>query len=342
MSARVTIKQIAACAGVHFSTVSLALRDDPRIPEATRLRIKTLAKQMGYVPDAGLRALSAYRNTRRPQEVRSGLAYLTDMDATQDDFSTTIRDHARAQAERLGYKLDEFNLRESDSSLTRFQSIWWHRGYRGVLIGPFARPQSVLAGDWSRWACVAFGHSVVAPHFNRAVLNHFHNMLVHLQMLRSKGYRRIGLCLPERLSERTEGQLHAAYLLDQTKNGEAAPIPLLADADDDADQLENWIRRERLDVVIAHPRQHQLLVGRGWRFPEQLGFSLLTLKRYQTPADDTTLAGFDTKAEVLAAGAVNFLVSLIHEQATGLLNPPRYYMIAGDFVDGNSLHKCLN
>lgn len=337
VKARVTIKHIAAQAGVHFSTVSLALRDDPRLPPATREKIQALAKSMGYTPDAALSALSAYRNARRPQAVRSGLAYLTDTERGLHPFADVIHEHARRQAESLGYHLVRYTLQPGGPSLERLGSIWWNSGYRGVLIGPFSQTQTVLAGDWSRWACVAFGHSVIEPQFNRAVLNHFHNMLTHLEMLRKKGRRRIGLCLPRRLSERTEGQLQAAYLLDQSRQGDASPVPIIADESENADSLEAWIRAHRLDTVVAHPEQYQMLLDRGWRIPEQLGFSLLTLKAYETHDTATRLAGFDTKAETLAAGAINFLVSLIHEQATGISSPSRYYMITGDFIDGPSL-----
>lgn len=46
-----TLKAIAARTGVSFSTVSLALRDNPRISVATRARVKAVAAEMGYVYD---------------------------------------------------------------------------------------------------------------------------------------------------------------------------------------------------------------------------------------------------------------------------------------------------
>ncbi|WP_419957096.1 LacI family DNA-binding transcriptional regulator [Rhodococcus rhodochrous] len=43
---------------VSQSTVSRALRDDPRVVEKTRLRIRALAKEMGYVPHVTARSLN--------------------------------------------------------------------------------------------------------------------------------------------------------------------------------------------------------------------------------------------------------------------------------------------
>lgn len=333
------MKQIADEAGVHFSTVSLALRNDPRLPQATREKLQAIATRLGYVPDAAMSALCAYRNTRRPVTIQSGLAYLTDMPGA-DSFAAAVYRHAKEQAARLGYHLMEYNLRSPGATLERFKNIWWNTGLKGVLIGPFIDPQTELPGPWDRWPVVAYGHSVAEPQFNRAVLNHFQNLLLHLKVLRGKGYRRIGLCLPQRLSDRTAGQLHAAYLLDQARHPEEKAAPILADSSEDPIVLENWIREERLDAVIAHPSQYEFLRSRGWRVPDQLGFSLLTWKHYEAETG-VAFAGFDTKTEVLAANAIHFLVSLLHEHAFGLLNPPRYYMISGEFHEGDTLRPRL-
>ena len=48
---RPTVKLIAAKAGLSGAAVSLALRDHPSIPPATRARIKRLADQLGYRVD---------------------------------------------------------------------------------------------------------------------------------------------------------------------------------------------------------------------------------------------------------------------------------------------------
>jgi len=45
----VRLKDIARHAGVSVMTVSKALRDEPDVSAATKLRIKSLAQQMGYV-----------------------------------------------------------------------------------------------------------------------------------------------------------------------------------------------------------------------------------------------------------------------------------------------------
>ncbi|HEY3376279.1 MAG TPA: LacI family DNA-binding transcriptional regulator, partial [Armatimonadota bacterium] len=62
----VTLKDIAARCGVAVSTVSFALRNDPRVIPATAERIRAIATEMGYDPQ--------YHDfARRLVGVRSGL-----------------------------------------------------------------------------------------------------------------------------------------------------------------------------------------------------------------------------------------------------------------------------
>jgi LacI family transcriptional regulator len=52
-----SIKDVAKAAGVSISTVSYALNDDPRIPEITASRIRSIASEIGYFPSAAARNL---------------------------------------------------------------------------------------------------------------------------------------------------------------------------------------------------------------------------------------------------------------------------------------------
>jgi LacI family repressor for deo operon, udp, cdd, tsx, nupC, and nupG len=59
---RVSIKDIARASGVSHSTVSRALRDSALVNSTTRERIKTVAHDMGYTPDAQARSLVTGRS----------------------------------------------------------------------------------------------------------------------------------------------------------------------------------------------------------------------------------------------------------------------------------------
>ncbi len=68
MPRRITIRDIAERAGVHYSTVSLALRNSPRLRPEICARIRAIADELNYLPDPAMAALSAYRNAIRPSK----------------------------------------------------------------------------------------------------------------------------------------------------------------------------------------------------------------------------------------------------------------------------------
>ncbi|MCY3861283.1 MAG: LacI family DNA-binding transcriptional regulator [bacterium] len=61
-SSRALSRDVALAAGVSQSTVSRALRDDPRISSATRKRVQQAAEQLGYVPNRMARNLRERRS----------------------------------------------------------------------------------------------------------------------------------------------------------------------------------------------------------------------------------------------------------------------------------------
>jgi LacI family transcriptional regulator len=77
-----TQKQIAQSLGLTQGAVSLALKRDQRIPEATRRRVLAKARELGYRPHGGARAMAS----RRFQAV--GFLYRPDM-AWQPPYLTT-------------------------------------------------------------------------------------------------------------------------------------------------------------------------------------------------------------------------------------------------------------
>lgn len=91
----VTSRDVARLAGVSQPTVSRALRDDSRVSEATKTRVREAAQLLGYVPSEAGRALSSGR-TRR-----IGLL-LTDLD---NQFYSHIIAPVHRELEALGYQL---------------------------------------------------------------------------------------------------------------------------------------------------------------------------------------------------------------------------------------------
>lgn len=91
----VTSRDVARLAGVSQPTVSRALRDDPRVSQDTRERVREAAVLLGYVPSEAGRALSSGR-TRR-----IGLL-VTDLD---NQFYAQIIAPVHRELASVGYQL---------------------------------------------------------------------------------------------------------------------------------------------------------------------------------------------------------------------------------------------
>ena len=65
MSAGITMKVIAAQAGVTQATVSMSLANHPRISAATKKRIQELAQKLGYQPNPYVATLMRVRRQGR-------------------------------------------------------------------------------------------------------------------------------------------------------------------------------------------------------------------------------------------------------------------------------------
>jgi LacI family transcriptional regulator len=91
----IRLKDIAERAGVSIMTVSKALRDEPDVSEATRSRIKLLARQMGYVPDSAAQGL----------RTRTTKLFGVAIPSTTDPIFARIVHAIEDQAHQVGFDL---------------------------------------------------------------------------------------------------------------------------------------------------------------------------------------------------------------------------------------------
>ncbi|MDE3083755.1 MAG: LacI family DNA-binding transcriptional regulator, partial [Verrucomicrobiota bacterium] len=196
MGTKATLDDVARRAGVHRSTVSLALRDSPRISLPVRHRIQALAREMNYRINPLVAALmQSRRNARSVKNVV--LAYVTDY-PTRYGWRPPHHNRpnyfpgAAAQARALGYRLEDFWLAEPGMTPERFSDVLTTRGINGVLIGRLPPGQHTIQLLWERFSCVALGITLQSPTLHRVTEDFFLSMWRVMEELNSRGYRRIG------------------------------------------------------------------------------------------------------------------------------------------------------
>src|SRR5262245_28353821 len=138
MASGVTMKSIAAAAGVTQATVSMCLSNHPRIPLATRERIQALARKFGYHPNPYVSTLMRIRRQGKPladRPIRALVCPPRTANGWKDNPAATIRqmrEGAIARAEMRGYHPQEFWLHRDGMSHERFSEMLHARGINAV------------------------------------------------------------------------------------------------------------------------------------------------------------------------------------------------------------------
>ncbi len=341
MNAGVTMKTIAAQAGVTQATVSMCLANNPRIPDATRLRVQALARKLGYQPNPYVSTLMRIRRQGRPLKERPTLALICGQrtaDGWREHRAPTIREMREGAIERAtlrGYRPQEFWLHRDGMSAERFSEVLRARGIQGVLIGPLAEGDPTPALAWAHFSAVCL--SVPLPSLPVATVcnDHYFSSLTAVRECHRRGYRRPGLLLHRTHQLRFQGRWAAGFLVAaEMLPGVRRARPLYVDSWDDPAPVVAWLKREQPDVLITPAADVVLgtLARAGYRVPEDLGLALLACPR---PGD--ACSGVYQNGRLIGALAVDALVSMVERHERGLPEQATAIMVEGQWNEGRTL-----
>jgi LacI family transcriptional regulator len=338
---RITMAEVARAAGVHQTTVSLALRNDPRLPRATRQRLRALAERLGYRPDPMLSALNFYRSSRDAARPPPTMAFVmrSRADHPPEHFFTDEQFYrgARRAADRLGYRLVGFQIGHAPSEGARLSRILRSRGIDGVIIGPLDVGLRELAMDWDCFSalCIESQHLGLSLH---TVANHqTGGTRTAVRRLFELGYERVGLAVGA-LEEASIGQAFTTgYLIAIHEHADRTLIPpLLLHSDSEAAtaaRIGAWIRRHRIDGLLSNwSNILDLLKTAGLRVPRDIGVATLDVHPHRG-----AVAGIDQCHELVGERAVEALALLMKTNQRGLIRQPNTTLIDGLWQDGPEL-----
>lgn len=337
--ARISQRRLAKIAGVHHTTVSMALRGHPEISPETRDRIRRLAEELGYRPDPMLRALNAYSQTQRQPVFHGVIAWInawTGRNAHPGIFRTGafrhFYAHASRHAERLGYRLEEFVLGGANGlGARRLSQVLRERGIQGVILPPLPGGRGRVALNWDWFSCVTVGHSLLRPALHTLAHDNYQNMGLLLHGLKHLGLRRIGLVSPRHEQQRTDGLRTAAFVMMQRTLPTRFPVPPLIQEDhNDEEEFFRWFDEHRPDAIaVTFTKDTIRMLGRrGIRVPEDVVVAGLNLLERED------LPGIVEDDEALGCGAVENVVSQIERAERGIPRKSRHTYVAGDWWPG--------
>lgn len=332
---RVSQKDIAARAGVHITTVSLALRDSPRLPEETRIRIRQMAEEMGYSPDPMLSALTAYRKSAKVSRYQGTLAWLNTITKTEPD-NLGYKAGAISRCAELGYVLEEFRV--ADMPLPRISRVLKARNITGIFLPPQPGRLAHINFDWENFSAISFGYSLARPRLHVVTNAQYRSVHIAIRAMRARGYRRIGFATVQSTDVRTDRNFSSGYLAEQRRYNEKYSVPMFI-YDDVADtkrvkflkEFGRWYEKHKPDAVLSLDGEMSRVLAALELPAETCGHaSLMT-----TPEGD--LAGVYQNGPMIGRTAVDFLVGMIHRNERGIPSVPLYILVDSTWRDAPSL-----
>ncbi len=249
---------------------------------------------------------------------------------------------ARDQAAALGYRLEFFSLRTPGLSQKRLSAILYNRGINGILIGAMSSPSTRLDIHWENFSTVAVGHSLLAPRLHRVSNHQLHSMRLCYQRSRELGYRRLGLAITEKLDNRTDHNLRAAFLAEQSldRDGERVDLFILQqDETPGGTRFKQWLGQYRPDAVIyagGGLEAKQWVAEEGLRVPDEIGLINAGLASLHGET------GLYQQMETVGAAGIDLLIAEIYGNRYGIPASPKLVLLEGLWHEGYSTRRLVD
>ncbi|MEI6893004.1 MAG: LacI family DNA-binding transcriptional regulator [Pontiella sp.] len=338
---RITLADIAAATDVSKMTVSLAMRNHPRISKKTRLLVQQKAKELGYSPDPMLSALVNYRHAQQPHSTQSALAWINPFrDPKRQHLFTEYELYFKGASDcaaQYGYRLEEFATAEI--ALPRLNTIFKTRSIKGILIAPLPAPKfrdpdlDWYNFPWKDFATISFGRSRIHPETHFASSAQARNTIIAFENIRAKGYRRIGFIgqyNPRRVF--CMGAYFEQLKLQKTK--QIAPLLFMLEDSEDKRRkmIDQWLKKNQPEAILTDTSELvQILSELGIHVPNNIGLAT-------TSISDTSIdSGIDQNPEEIGRSAARMLTSLIHEQNFGIPSIRSEILVEGKWINGSTL-----
>lgn len=353
---RVTLADVARAAGVHVTTVSLALRNHPRLPQKTRDRLRRLADEMGYTPDPMLRALVSYRSKAAGHRNAPTLGYLTNWKTRwgwkQVSAHPDFYAGAEAKARELGFKLEHFWLGEPGLTHKRLDAILRTRGISGLILASHSLALGdELQLDWSRYSAIKIDYYPHHPLLHSVTNNQCEIARLAMRRVSRAGYRRIGLVMHRGWDHAADRYWTAGFLCEQQNAPLKNRVPPLIYPDPepaeawskefsdpatvDVEVFRRWFERHKPDAILSKKTfVRPVLDEMRLHVPRDVAFADLFLE----DASGQT-AGVRQNHATVGALAAELLAGQLQHNIFGLPETPVRTLVEGTWHDGTTCPK---
>lgn len=338
----VTLGTIAEIARVSRTTVSLALRNSPRISADVRAKVQAIAKDLDYRQNPFVTAHMSYVRTLRPRYTGQCIAFVCNRSLAEieADTRTPLRKYllaTRTRAKALGYELELFSLADRGMTPKRLSQILAARGIVGVIFHPMDEG-SGLAGlplDTNMFALVMIEHAFIEPRLHKVCDDQFSTIGRMIQRLLDYGYPRIGIAMSSRADDHANHHWLAGYQAFQALTEPHLRIPHFISPEWSKASFLHWYRQWRPEAIITIDEDIVTWLREAEiRVPEDVACTTLYWKE-----DRAYLTGFYQNHEHIGAAAVDMIAAQLYQNERGIPAEQRTTLIEAVWKDGATLHR---
>lgn len=335
----VSMSDVAREAGVSKNTVSLALRNDPQIPEKTRVRISKLATEMGYRRNPVVGELMARLHAGGTQRFRSTVALIN---ANQDRHAFSkhptipvfVRG-CRMRAAELGYHLNVFWMHDPSVRAERLIQIFKARGIPGGIIAGLLKENRIAESFLpviEAFPFVVAGVRTREPALSFACSDHHMVALRAFEKAIELGFKRPALVLDRQIDALVDFRFSAGYRTGQQnvpRSRRLEPFFEVQEARENRSLFHKWLQTEQPDVIFTlYNEVKDWIEELGIRVPQDI-----SLIQYEWRENRPDVPGINQHNDLAGQAAVDMLVGMLHRGERGTPPFPLGTFIGPTWVD---------
>ncbi|MEM9159513.1 MAG: LacI family DNA-binding transcriptional regulator [Verrucomicrobiota bacterium] len=333
--------ELAELAGVSKATVSLALRNHPRISQKTRERVKTLAEKHGYRANPLVTAqMSAVQRGKRTTASAATIGFVAPKTVAEalKDKRTPLRfyyEGVKARANELGFTLDYIKLLPEDTTNRRLNGILAARGIRGVIFAPLteAYPLKDFEFRWEDHSLVALENTFKSPVINSICNDEFETITRALERLERSGFKRVGMAMNEIQDSHVKHVWLAGYQAYQALISRKRRIEPFITGNWSKETFLEWFGKCKPDGIICiDDEPMEWLQEEGVSIPDEVGLASL----YYLPSRPH-LAGYYQNHEAMGGAAVDLISGQLYRNERGIPVEAKKVLIQSVWRDGDSI-----
>ena len=342
-SSQITIADLAKELGLGKATVSLALREDPRIRKETRLRVQKLAEMRGYQANPMVAHVMSQLRSARISDYRATLALANLAPREEELLSNTtfhsISEGFRVRAKELGYAVDDFWLGDpAYREPEKLRSVLRARRIEGVALLAMKEKDQLpkaIQEIMSECVLVGLGVRLVEPLVHCCCNNQYGTSLNAVRRVVGTGKKRLGLVLESNDDRLLNGKLSMGFRYGLEEAGDSSEVAVSRVwnfQSQDSEGFFRWYESFRPEWILTNRTEVA-----DWLKKGPASAKKTALAHLDWDPSMPGWAGMNQHNNLVGVCGVDMLTAHLSRREIGLPSAAKTLLVESDWVEGLSM-----